>query len=59
MQIFNRWGEMLFESFDKNVGWDGWYKNKLATADVYVYKLNVRLADGSRVTKVGDVLLLR
>ncbi|MFC2126041.1 PKD domain-containing protein [Bacteroidota bacterium] len=59
MQIFNRWGEMLFESFDKNVGWDGWYNNKLAPADVYVYKLNVRLADGQRITRVGDVFLLR
>jgi len=59
MQIFNRWGEMLFESFDKNVGWDGYYNGQLAQSDVYVYKLNVRMADGSRVTRVGDVLLLR
>jgi gliding motility-associated-like protein len=59
MQIFNRWGEMLFESFDKNLGWDGWYNNRPAPADVYIYKLELRLNDGSRVTRLGDVVLIR
>jgi gliding motility-associated-like protein len=59
LQIFNRWGELLFESYDKNVGWDGYYKGKLSPADVYVYKLDLQLNDGSRVTRLGDVMLLR
>ena len=59
LQIFNRWGEMLYESYDKNVGWDGYYKNKLASSDVYVYRLDLKLNDGRRITKLGDVMLLR
>jgi gliding motility-associated-like protein len=59
LQIFNRWGEMLFESYDKNKGWDGYYRGRLSPADVYVYKLDLKLNDGSRITRLGDVMLLR
>jgi gliding motility-associated-like protein len=40
MQIFNRWGEMVFESFDINDGWDGTYKSEQVQEDVYAVKLN-------------------
>jgi gliding motility-associated-like protein len=59
MQIFNRWGELLFESYDKNIGWDGYYKGQLAKSDVYIYRLDLKLNDGRRLTKLGDVFLLR
>jgi len=59
MQIFNRWGELLFESWDKNIGWDGYYKGRLAKSDVYIYRLDLKLNDGRRVTRLGDVFLLR
>ncbi len=36
MQIFDRWGELLFESADINDGWDGYYKGKKVPNDVYV-----------------------
>ncbi|MBL6449490.1 PKD domain-containing protein [Fulvivirga sp. 29W222] len=59
MLIFNRWGELLFQSKDKNIGWDGYYKGKLCPQDVYVYKLKLTFEDGTRTTKVGDVNLIR
>jgi gliding motility-associated-like protein len=59
LMIFNRWGELVFESKDVNIGWDGYYKGKLSQADVYVYKLEVTFVNGSKATKVGDVTLLR
>lgn len=60
MQIFDRWGNLLFESQDRNVGWDGYDRNgRLMPAGVYVYKLILRLSDGQRTTKVGDVTLIR
>ncbi|PTN09646.1 PKD domain-containing protein [Mangrovibacterium marinum] len=41
MQIFNRWGEPMFESTDKAVGWDGRMKNgRFAPPGVYVWILN-------------------
>lgn len=57
--IFNRWGEVVFESKEQTVGWDGYYKGELCQADVYVYKLELRFINGERATKVGDVTLLR
>jgi len=59
MLIFNRWGELLFRSEDKNIGWDGYYKGKLMPQDVYVYKLNLVFENGDKTTRVGDVNLIR
>jgi gliding motility-associated-like protein len=60
MQIYDRWGNLLFESRDKNQGWDGYDKNgRLLPSGVYVYKLVLRLSDGQRTTQIGDVTLIR
>jgi gliding motility-associated-like protein len=60
MQIFDRWGNLVFESRDKNQGWDGYDRNGNALpSGVYVYKLVLRLSNGERTTRVGDVTLIR
>jgi gliding motility-associated-like protein len=60
MQIFNRWGTLIFESRDVNIGWDGYDQDgKLMPAGVYIYKFVLSLPDGQRTTRVGDVSLLR
>ncbi len=59
LQIFNRWGELIFESFDVNIGWDGYYRGELCKQDVYVWKAFARLNDGRTFNSVGDVTLLR
>jgi gliding motility-associated-like protein len=60
MQIFDRWGNLIFESNDKNFGWNGYDKNgRLMPAGVYVYKLTLRLADDQRETRIGDVTMIR
>lgn len=42
MQIFNRWGEKIFESAEVDNGWDGTYKSVLQQPGVYVYQLLFR-----------------
>jgi len=42
MQIFNRWGEKVFESTDHKVGWDGKYKGNLCPNDYYVYYVSYK-----------------
>ena len=37
MQIFNRWGALIFESGDFNVGWDGYVKGRKSAPDVYTF----------------------
>lgn len=59
MLIFNKWGQLIFESNSQDTGWDGYFQNRLAPSGVYVYKLELRYSDGQDVVKVGDVTLIR
>jgi len=60
MQIFDRWGNLIFESNSSNIGWDGYDKNgRVLPAGVYVYKLTIRLSDGQRSTQIGDVTMIK
>ncbi len=59
LQIFNRWGVLIFESNDLNTGWDGYFKNgNLAMQGVYVWRATGRFADGKYFDMVGDVTFL-
>ncbi len=57
--IYNRWGERVFESKDKNIGWDGYYKNELLEPDVYGYYLTIRCINGEDYFKKGNINLIR
>ena len=57
--IFNRWGELIFESTDIYVGWDGYYKGRLSQQDVYVWKVKARTVQGTVINDAGDVTLIR
>lgn len=59
MLIYNRWGELVFESTDPNRGWNGKYKDINAQQGVYVYVLNAELKDVGPINKKGDITLVR
>ena len=59
LMIFNRWGELIFESVDIKQGWDGTYRDKPCQQDVYVWKAHIKFTNGKTFDKVGDVTLLR
>jgi gliding motility-associated-like protein len=59
LSIYSRWGELLFESKDAKVGWDGYYKGKICTQDVYIWKIKASTFDGTQLNEAGDLLLLR
>ena len=59
LQIFNRWGTLIYESKDLKRGWDGYFGNgNLAAQGVYVWKATGRYADGEYFDLVGDVTFL-
>jgi gliding motility-associated-like protein len=58
-KIYNRWGTLVFQSSSKNTGWNGFYNGNIQPQDVYHYILEVKMTDGSRYTKKGDITLLR
>ncbi|MBA3899588.1 MAG: gliding motility-associated C-terminal domain-containing protein [Bacteroidetes bacterium] len=57
--IYNRWGEMVFESRDLNYGWDGTFRGQLLAPGVFVYSIVAILETGQRVVKNGDVTLIK
>ena len=57
MIIFNKFGEKVFESYDINLGWDGYFKGKIIQ-DVYVYKIEFK-KDDEWVNVNGKVLLIK
>ncbi len=58
LEIYDRWGELLFVSEDVNEGWDGYYKGKLCKQGVYVYKAKGKFYNGRTFVKTGDVTLI-
>lgn len=58
-KIYNRWGQVVFSTSDKNEGWNGMFKGVLQPMDVYTYTLDVIFTDGQKLRKTGDISLLR
>lgn len=58
-RIYNRWGQLMFESTDRRQGWNGTFKGAIQPMDVYVYTLEVEFFDGTKTTKKGDITLMR
>ncbi|MFL5754647.1 MAG: PKD domain-containing protein [Bacteroidia bacterium] len=59
-RIYNRWGELVFESTDIHVGWDGTYKGVPQNVETYVYQASGdTYIDEKPVTKKGYVKLIR
>ena len=59
IMVFNQWGEMVFQSFSMEYGWDGKVENKNAQIGNYVYLLEYVNKDGIRKKHSGRVTLLR
>lgn len=57
LQVFNRWGQLVFES-TSNEAWDGNYKGEPAQADVYIYHAIID-QNGEVIEVSGEVTLLR
>jgi hypothetical protein len=58
LQIFNRWGVLIFETHDINRPWNGYYKNELCQQGVYVWYVEGKYSNGSLFRKAGDITLL-
>ncbi|HVU58039.1 MAG TPA: PKD domain-containing protein [Puia sp.] len=58
-RIYNRWGQMVFQSINPDMGWDGTFRGNLQPMDVYAYTLEAEFSDGTHVTRKGDITLVR
>ena len=58
--IFNRWGEVLFESYNPEVGWDGTCGGKIMQDGVYIWKITCGALQSEDIYEyTGHVNLLR
>ena len=58
-KIYNRFGELVFESTDFNVGWNGIYKGKEQNIETYIYTVEALTFSDKVLTKTGNISLLR
>lgn len=59
MRIYNRWGELILESYDPEYRWDGTFKGKQLKPDVFVYDLRIKSINGEFYEKKGHFTLVR
>jgi gliding motility-associated-like protein len=59
VNIYDRWGEKVFESGDPAFCWDGTYRGKQMDAAVFVYYITAELTNGHKVLREGNISLLR
>jgi gliding motility-associated-like protein len=59
MQIFNRWGELIYNTYDRARGWNGKQYGVDAPIGVYAYKITAIDVNNKKTEKVGNVTLLR
>jgi gliding motility-associated-like protein len=58
-RIFDRWGKLVFEGKDINIGWDGTVGGTPAPSGVYVYEAEAITERGRILHKQGNITLLK
>lgn len=59
LQIYNRYGQLVFQTTDPTEGWNGTLNGELQDVGVYVYVLNAVLKNDELVNKSGDITLIK
>ncbi len=59
LRIFNRFGIQIFESNELRIGWDGYYRQQLASQGVYIWKARGKFSNGQTFVQSGDVTLIK
>lgn len=59
MNIYSRWGDVLYSTTDKTKGWDGQINGAPAVTGQYMYRIEVEDLNGQKTVRTGAVLLIR
>ena len=59
LRIYNRWGELLFQTTTPEEGWDGSYQGTPAPQGTYLYRADVVDQLGNQFVREGRFVLLR
>jgi gliding motility-associated-like protein len=58
IKIYNRWGHVIFESYDPTLFWNGTYQNKLVQTGIYTYKIEFETDNSAPKTITGHIHVL-
>lgn len=58
-KIYNNWGEVIFQTADASIGWDGTFKGEDQPIGVYVWTVRATTSDGAEHELSGDTSLIR
>lgn len=58
-QIYNRYGELVFQSDNQELGWDGTFQNRDENPGVFTWVVHYTLSDGKRGKLQGNTTLIR
>ncbi|MBL7702184.1 MAG: gliding motility-associated C-terminal domain-containing protein [Ferruginibacter sp.] len=59
LHIFNRAGQLIFQTKDYAIGWDGRLKGQQQSSDNYIYQISFRNMEGKQFEYKGNILLIR
>lgn len=59
LAIYDRWGQLMFETNDQSKGWDGTYGGKVLDSGVFGFYMKARCDDGELIEKKGNISLLK
>jgi gliding motility-associated-like protein len=59
LQIYSRWGQLMFETHDATKGWNGKLSGELQQSGTYIYLITLIDPDGVLVVKKGTLVLIR
>jgi gliding motility-associated-like protein len=59
LEVYDRWGQLVFETTDKNKGWDGSYSGSSLNGAVFGYYLTGDCTTGSSFQKKGNITVIK
>ena len=59
LDIYNRWGQRIFETTDINQGWDGAFQGNIVQDGTYIWKINFRWYDQRTYQLTGHITLIK
>ncbi len=58
-QIYNRWGKLVYDNENPDLGWDGTFNGQPSPSDVYIYRIIYQRLSGEVKEESGEVTLIR
>lgn len=59
LRVYNRWGKIVFESKNINVGWDGKYDGQMLPIETVLYIVVAKFINGEAAYRKGDLTIIR